>query len=150
MGRAREATRQLAQLIERDNNTCHYCGRKCNRESRNATPSRDHIVPASMGGADSLDNYVLACRGCNSDRGDALFYCKCRSCKELIYDALYDPEYLSVAFAKFVRFHRPVVKKHHDRDGLPWSARLGHVHRYFKTFEEALNYALNGSFMKGE
>ena len=34
--------------------------------------SFDHIVPVSRGGADSLRNLRLACRGCNSERGSQM------------------------------------------------------------------------------
>ncbi|WP_423147590.1 HNH endonuclease [Rubrolithibacter danxiaensis] len=42
---------------------CVYCG---NIEKLTI----DHIIPQNMGGQDSGDNLVLACRKCNSSKGD--------------------------------------------------------------------------------
>lgn len=38
---------------------CVYCGKIATK------PEIDHIVPVSMGGADSVENVALACRHCN-------------------------------------------------------------------------------------
>jgi hypothetical protein len=50
-----------AKLFRRDRMMCAYCG----GEFRSGQLSREHIVPASRGGADSWMNLVAACRGCN-------------------------------------------------------------------------------------
>ncbi len=42
---------------------CVFCG---SREDL----STDHLIPKNRGGDDSADNLVLACRSCNSSRGD--------------------------------------------------------------------------------
>lgn len=51
-------------VLERDNYTCVYCGQIAN--------AADHIFPRSMGGRDSEDNLVAACKRCNSSKGDKL------------------------------------------------------------------------------
>lgn len=54
----------------RTNERCVYCTKKL--------PVRlwtiDHIKPKSAGGDDSLDNLVLACTECNSDKGSKPFF----------------------------------------------------------------------------
>jgi hypothetical protein len=50
-------------VYARDGRQCRYCG------STTATLTIDHIVPRIQGGADGLDNLVVACRACNSRKG---------------------------------------------------------------------------------
>lgn len=50
-------------VCARQSNRCYYC----NRVSRQLT--RDHRVPLSKGGTDSIANIVAACRPCNSRKG---------------------------------------------------------------------------------
>jgi len=52
-------------IFARDNNQCQYCGKK------HATTelSLDHIVPRSQGGANTWENIVCACVGCNVRKG---------------------------------------------------------------------------------
>ena len=50
---------------------CIWCGRKPNR--RNWKPNartREHIMPKSKGGSNSLRNMGLACKECNQRRGN--------------------------------------------------------------------------------
>jgi len=35
-------------------------------------PCIDHVVPVSRGGPEHIDNYVLACKSCNSRKRDRL------------------------------------------------------------------------------
>jgi len=61
----------LSKLIERDNGICHWCKRPVfPRQDFNHPryPSRDHLIKREHGGSSSIDNLVLACRKCNSDR----------------------------------------------------------------------------------
>jgi len=46
---------------------CIYCGAK-------GDLSADHLVPRSRGGLESGDNAVLACKSCNSSRGNKGIY----------------------------------------------------------------------------
>lgn len=52
------------ELHRRDGFQCRYCG---------ATESLevDHVIPLSMGGANTLQNLVVACRSCNASKGNS-------------------------------------------------------------------------------
>lgn len=56
--------RLRAQVFARDDYTCQYCG------VRGVRLECDHVVPASRGGADDLDNLTTACRPCNQAKRD--------------------------------------------------------------------------------
>lgn len=58
----------LQQLIDRDGPTCVWCGIEMDVDDRRA--SLDHILTQKAGGVDHIDDLVLACEGCNGDRGD--------------------------------------------------------------------------------
>jgi hypothetical protein len=45
--------------------TCAYCDKP-------GELARDHVVPRSRGGPDNATNIVMACRSCNSAKGDQL------------------------------------------------------------------------------
>lgn len=51
----------LRNVLVRDNFKCQYCGKGISL--RNAT--RDHVVPLSKGGPNTLDNIVASCKSCN-------------------------------------------------------------------------------------
>lgn len=54
---------EFAALVEWCEGRCAYCGQVV------ASPTRDHLVPLSRGGTDSLSNLVPACKPCNSRKG---------------------------------------------------------------------------------
>jgi DNA-directed RNA polymerase subunit RPC12/RpoP len=56
------------RIIKRDKNRCRYCGKKVNKNNRVI----DHIVPWSKGGRNNEENLVVACKECNSEKGDNL------------------------------------------------------------------------------
>ena len=71
----------LTSLIKRDDNTCHICGKKCNRKdfviteqghfkSGRSYPSIDHVIPVSKGGTHTWDNVKLAHMECNYIKSD--------------------------------------------------------------------------------
>ena len=57
---------RLRAAVERDGDTCIWCGRAFTGQ---VLPSTEHVVPRVKGGPSWLENEVAACRRCNSDRG---------------------------------------------------------------------------------
>ncbi len=55
-----------AVVFTRDDFTCQYCGVRVGMR----TGTRDHVLPRSRGGPDTLSNVVTACCACNSRKGD--------------------------------------------------------------------------------
>ena len=51
-----------AGVLERDHNTCAYCGRRAT--------TIDHVLPKSRGGGDTWTNLVAACQVCNGKKAD--------------------------------------------------------------------------------
>ena len=51
-------------LFKRDNHICLYCG----NHFRSSALSRDHVTPLSLGGSDSWNNVVTACKRCNNHK----------------------------------------------------------------------------------
>ena len=55
-----------ARIFARDGHRCIYCG--CKGKKSNPL-TLDHVIPHSLGGADTAANLVTACSDCNRDRG---------------------------------------------------------------------------------
>ena len=55
-------------ILNRDNWTCYYCGRKLEP----GLEEIDHRVPRAWGGSDDPNNLVTACRYCNRAKRDLL------------------------------------------------------------------------------
>lgn len=53
-------------LFQRDRNLCLYCGEQFPQHLL----TRDHVMPASRGGASAWENCVTACRHCNQRKDD--------------------------------------------------------------------------------
>lgn len=53
------------RVLVRDGYTCYYCGSPAN--------TVDHIIPRRLGGDDSMDNLVAACKKCNYSKGGRFF-----------------------------------------------------------------------------
>lgn len=51
-----------AEVFERDNYTCGYCG------ARGVALECDHIVPVAKGGTHELENLKTACKPCNRSK----------------------------------------------------------------------------------
>jgi len=50
-------------ILNRDNNTCYYCGIP-------TATTVDHLTPLNKGGTHSIHNLVAACKKCNFSKGD--------------------------------------------------------------------------------
>ena len=57
---------RLAEVLERDGDTCIWCGRVLGGL---VPPTTEHVVPRLKGGPSWLANEVAACRRCNAERG---------------------------------------------------------------------------------
>lgn len=66
---------ELQTLLSNYDHKCAYCGTPVQRLkdfdiSRNASVATiDHITPKSRGGSDFIENKILACLSCNSQKG---------------------------------------------------------------------------------
>jgi len=66
-------TVDLRELFIRDHGRCRICGRKLNlirSNNHKLQATVDHIIPLSQGGEHSYRNTQLACRQCNSLKGN--------------------------------------------------------------------------------
>jgi hypothetical protein len=55
------------EVFRRDDYTCRYCG----RSAPEVVLAVDHVVPTALGGADSAENLVTACRDCNAGKSSS-------------------------------------------------------------------------------
>lgn len=55
-------------LMLRDENVCQFCGKPVT----NNTASIDHVAPTSRGGEHIWRNVALACKACNTKKGDRM------------------------------------------------------------------------------
>jgi len=53
-------------VLERDEHTCQYCGRRLD----SARLTIDHVIPRSRGGQTVWENVLAACDRCNDRKGD--------------------------------------------------------------------------------
>jgi hypothetical protein len=70
--------REIREILALQQGRCIYCDAAFSDKN---VPSEDHLLPVSADGSDSAHNIVLACRGCNSSRGNISFrtFCKLSS-----------------------------------------------------------------------
>ena len=61
-------TKLVAAIKKRDHDRCRYCGSQVRWGNQRgpAGATYDHVKPVIKGGKNTLDNVVIACRGCNS------------------------------------------------------------------------------------
>lgn len=66
---------EIEEILRMQNHRCIYCNR---RFDDGVKPTKDHLAPVCMGGADWALNIVMSCRRCNMRRGTIPFrtYCK--------------------------------------------------------------------------
>lgn len=62
-GSTRRWRRLRAEILERDRDTCTYCGRPATHA--------DHVTPRAAGGPDHPANLVASCQACNLAKGAA-------------------------------------------------------------------------------
>ena len=151
------AKAQMNKLYAKAGGRCHYCNRRTVRggekgQNKGNLATRDHVVPKYMGGPNSLENYVLACHKCNSERGNQLHYCDCLFCASLIREALNNQKSIDKVFYALVDFNKPRIivnnAEYATRAGGKFAVKVGHNPlRHFATHEEALDYAINGEHM---
>ncbi|KGG14706.1 MULTISPECIES: HNH endonuclease [unclassified Prochlorococcus] len=60
----RELALNKKNLIQRDHNSCQYCG------YTGPKLSIDHVIPRSRGGQDVWENVAIACISCNIKKGN--------------------------------------------------------------------------------
>jgi 5-methylcytosine-specific restriction endonuclease McrA len=65
---------EIAFILLSQKGRCIYCHRLFTKE---LLPTKDHLLPLVAGGSDWVLNIVLACRSCNSARGDIPFRTYC-------------------------------------------------------------------------
>lgn len=73
----------LQRLYRRDGGKCYLCGCRCdfkdwrvsesgNKYPGDTYPTKDHVIPVSMGGKESWENVRLACWKCNLEKSDSI------------------------------------------------------------------------------
>jgi len=136
---------QLAALRRKFDNRCHYCGEECNsRVNSPRQATKEHVVPRSYGGANSITNYVLACSECNNERGTSLFYCECDYiCGPLIRKALESEVFVKGIFDGIISHNRHRVYK--NKEGA-WCSQIYHGRKHHDSWEDAMEYVLNYEF----
>ena len=80
-----EAQSILKGLWNLQGGRCAYCGHAMRDPQSNDgralnDATIDHLVPVAHGGADTIENRVAACRGCNQDKDslDVSTFIRCR------------------------------------------------------------------------
>jgi hypothetical protein len=68
-------SKEIEEILAIQENRCIYCNVNFTKEVR---PTKDHLLPVSVGGTNWALNIVLACKSCNSRRGDIPFRTYCR------------------------------------------------------------------------
>ena len=56
------------RIILRDNSCCRYCGKKLKIDEI----TFDHVIPKSKKGKINIENLAIACRKCNTIKGEEL------------------------------------------------------------------------------
>ena len=57
-------------VVERDGWVCTYCD--CDTSLPENGYAIDHVYPLAKGGSNDIDNLTMACRSCNSSKGDKI------------------------------------------------------------------------------
>lgn len=59
--RKRLTKEERLNIYNKHNGRCGYCGEKIDIKDMQV----DHVIPLRVGGADTIDNMICACRSCN-------------------------------------------------------------------------------------
>jgi 5-methylcytosine-specific restriction endonuclease McrA len=59
--------RKEKRILGWSTRVCHWCGDPMESGKR----TLDHVIPLSRGGRDVIENMVLACKQCNTERGNS-------------------------------------------------------------------------------
>jgi hypothetical protein len=62
--------REKFLVLHRDGFACRYCSARPGSDLLEV----DHLVPRAKGGADCTENYVTACKTCNSRKSDSIVF----------------------------------------------------------------------------
>jgi hypothetical protein len=88
MGTARSpcsAPTALRAAFIRYGGRCYYCSQRLKPQARPSPVSLDHVVASASGGTNLLHNLVIACKGCNKDKGSqAMSEFKREACTEYL------------------------------------------------------------------
>lgn len=68
--RIRISPTKAIKIWEAQRGLCKYCFKKLKPEE----VTFDHVIPASKGGKENIDNLVIACFHCNCHKGDKISY----------------------------------------------------------------------------
>ena len=71
---------RLEQILQRDGDTCVWCGRTVGEALVEATT--EHVIPKVKGGPSWIENEVAACKRCNVRRGHRTLADWARQCKD--------------------------------------------------------------------
>jgi 5-methylcytosine-specific restriction endonuclease McrA len=72
---SRRSKKRRAQLFEKQNGLCFYCGRpmtkvkhKGDGNPKNSSLTLEHIIPLEDGGTNRLENLAASCYDCNNKK----------------------------------------------------------------------------------
>ena len=69
--RGSHTAKEWHALVVAVNRHCFYCGIQCNSWNRPSQRiTKDHRMPVSRGGSDAIENIVVACKRCNSEKSN--------------------------------------------------------------------------------
>ena len=71
--------KRIERLLIQDNGKCVYCGTPVYVKEKDGwiyddTATIDHVIPKSKGGINHIDNTVLCCNRCNSEKENKLLF----------------------------------------------------------------------------
>lgn len=96
------------------NHRCCWCGEKCNEhKNHDLEATIEHVIPKDRGGSGHRRNLVMACRRCNTIRGNDIN----RSVKEILTETV-EPWRFTIKRSGRVRRYIRMAKKWHEQGWL--------------------------------